>query len=327
MSEQALDRVARALDLIPYILKHQGVSIKDLAKVFNTTSKEIARELSLLHLCGLPGYSHLELLDLSYDDPESVEVLEPQVLDRPRKLSKSETIAILLGLDQLALLSKDESVRQEILDLRARISQSLSSTFDGVTVAQSPNMQSEFITEILAAIAQRRAIHFGYISGGVNQPSEREVAPLALEQTREHSYLEAIDLGLGERRTFRLDRIVNLVAGQELTDELLASHNSTGRTNEGVRSSQSPQVKVSPLIKVSPIKAGKLFVEDNRRIVESNEISGDSCLIQLTSVNSDWILRTLIGLDATVEVLAPADLNREVQVVAQTILNGYDSTT
>ena len=44
MSESALDRTARALDLVPYLLEHQGISISELAQVFGVSEKQINAE-------------------------------------------------------------------------------------------------------------------------------------------------------------------------------------------------------------------------------------------------------------------------------------------
>ena len=46
MSDTAAVRALRTMDLIPYILEHPGISISQLAKVFNVTEKEIEKELN-----------------------------------------------------------------------------------------------------------------------------------------------------------------------------------------------------------------------------------------------------------------------------------------
>ena len=64
MSESALERTARALDLIPYLLEHQGASVAELAARFSVTELQITQDLTMLHMCGLPGYTPLELMDM-----------------------------------------------------------------------------------------------------------------------------------------------------------------------------------------------------------------------------------------------------------------------
>ena len=65
--ETGLARTARLLDLVPYLTTHQGIAISELAKTFNATVKEITDDLNTLWMCGLPGYTPLELIDLEFE--------------------------------------------------------------------------------------------------------------------------------------------------------------------------------------------------------------------------------------------------------------------
>ena len=59
MKETALDRVSRALNLIPFIAANPGLSILQIAERFDSTPAQISKDLTLLHMCGLPVYTHL----------------------------------------------------------------------------------------------------------------------------------------------------------------------------------------------------------------------------------------------------------------------------
>ena len=100
MSESALDRTARALDLVPYLLEHQGISIAELAQVFGVSEKQINDDLILIHMCGLPGYTPLELIEMYYEDGY-VTVSDPQSLKKPRSMTSSEITSLLVSLDLL----------------------------------------------------------------------------------------------------------------------------------------------------------------------------------------------------------------------------------
>ena len=62
-----LARTARLLDLVPYINTHQGIALKDLAKHFEVTPAQMNADLTTLWMCGLPGYTHLELMNLDFE--------------------------------------------------------------------------------------------------------------------------------------------------------------------------------------------------------------------------------------------------------------------
>ena len=57
----------RLLALVPYISAHQGIAIADLANAFDVTTSQMSADLTTLWMCGLPGYTALELMDLSFE--------------------------------------------------------------------------------------------------------------------------------------------------------------------------------------------------------------------------------------------------------------------
>lgn len=100
MSDTAAVRALRTMDLIPYILEHPGISINQLSKIFNVAEKEIEKDLQLAFMCGLPGYTPYELIDLTYEEGV-VSIIDPQVLNKPRNFSSNERVVIALGLEIL----------------------------------------------------------------------------------------------------------------------------------------------------------------------------------------------------------------------------------
>ena len=76
MVDNAANRALRTMDLIPYILENPGVSIIKLAKQFSVTEKQIESDLQLVFMCGLPGYTPYELIDLIFEDGV-VSIIDP----------------------------------------------------------------------------------------------------------------------------------------------------------------------------------------------------------------------------------------------------------
>ena len=150
MSESALDRTARALDLVPYLLEHQGISIAELAQVFGVSEKQINDDLILIHMCGLPGYTPLELIEMYYEDGY-VTVSDPQSLKKPRSMTSSEITSLLVSLDLLKSVRSD-SISDEIEALKIKLKSSLSFENPYVVVVDSKN--SEMVEKIEAAIVK-----------------------------------------------------------------------------------------------------------------------------------------------------------------------------
>ena len=97
MVDTAAVRALRSMDLIPYVLENPGVSIAELSARFSVTQAQIESDLQLVFMCGLPGYTPYELIDVAFEDGV-VSIIDPQVLDKPRKFSSNEIVVIALGL-------------------------------------------------------------------------------------------------------------------------------------------------------------------------------------------------------------------------------------
>ena len=95
-----LERTARLLDLVPYINSHQGISLKELANVFGVTQAQMTSDLTTLWMCGLPGYTPLELMDLDFESG-FVTIHNAETLSKPRSITFDEGVALVLGLDLL----------------------------------------------------------------------------------------------------------------------------------------------------------------------------------------------------------------------------------
>ena len=98
----------RLLALVPYISAHQGIAIADLAKAFDVTTSQMSADLTTLWMCGLPGYTALELMDLSFESG-FVTIRNAPTLKSPRTLNVEEVISLLLGLDLIKESLADNS--------------------------------------------------------------------------------------------------------------------------------------------------------------------------------------------------------------------------
>jgi predicted DNA-binding transcriptional regulator YafY len=316
MSETALDRVARSLDLIPYILSHPGSSLKELASVFNTSILQISKDLSLLHMCGLPGYSHLELLDINYEDPEFIEVSEPQVLDQPRKLSRQEAIALVLGLQRLQNLSHDEEMGASISNLIARIAGTLGDEELYVSLSENPPQSTKLIEAATRAIQSSETINISYTATETAEISEREIFPTAIEFHRGFGYLIALDCQKRQMRTFRLDRIVAFSSGNPFERSSLSEAEELNRQNVDP-TLPSERVHIELDFRALP------FIEDHQAIIESSLRTEEGYQIEVKPVNEEWLLRSLMGVPGKVRITNSSILSKRLRTMVEESLIGY----
>jgi len=293
MSESSLDKTARALDLVPYILEHQGISLEELARAFGISSKQIYEDLNLLFCCGLPGYSPLELIDMNFEDG-FVTVSDPQKFDRPRKLSKSETTALLIGLDVLSSISSPKLLR-DIQILKSKLMLALN-TINSTFIV--PGERSIYIEKIQDAIAGGLLLDIQYTSANSDAISTRTISPISITVQNGNIYLLAwCELAKAER-TFRLDRVSELEISSKPIKPITpkAEHKEFGEP-----------------IKLLVHNSAKRFIEENLASLKLIESDPAGKIVQLDGVKEEWILRTIRGYLGHIQVLAPQSLVDKLQ--------------
>jgi proteasome accessory factor C len=306
MNESALDRTARALDLVPYLLEHQGISIPELAEAFGVSEKQINDDLVLIHMCGLPGYTPLELIDMYYEDGY-VTVSDPQSFKKPRSMNKIEMTSLLVSLDLLKSLRTDD-VAKEIEALKLKLQENM--RFENPFVVVQNVENTEMVETIERAIAKSTLLRIDYASGTKDKTSVREILPIEIYVANGSTYLNAWCQSSKGDRTFRLDRI--------LSYEII----------EGSVSNQTRERNVEPFdsspIELLVSKAARNFIEDNRAIIGQIE-EGERLRIELNPIDREWLVRTILGFGGQIEVSKPKELALEVESRAREIKESYGS--
>ncbi|MEI8066064.1 MAG: WYL domain-containing protein [Actinomycetes bacterium] len=297
MSETALDRASRALDLIPFIVENPGISIEDLATVFGSTPKEITKDLNLLFVCGLPGYSPLELIDLSFDDGY-VSVIDAQTLDKPRKLSRREVFAVILGLEGMtSLRAQGDPLRAEIEELRSKLATLISGVNIKIASLKVGTTPTPFLSHIETSLRERTLLDITYLSGHRDTETQRTIRPNFLYVENGFIYLRAFCLTSHGERTFRVDRIIEL--------------ESKGQASALDFEKALPiKSEVFPTIEIGERSRG--FLEENRHLLEIPDDFSYPLATTIAVSDREWLLRTCLGQRGGVSILAPADLATEL---------------
>ena len=295
MSEAALERVARALNLIPFISKNPGLSVVEIALRFNSTPAQISKDLSLLHMCGLPGYSHLELIDIDFEDPQYVAVRDAQVLGKPRSLSQIELLTLVLGLQMLKELATSENEKVDITILQERLSGILNEELLRSISITDAVVESPLFTQISQAITHKQFLHIKYNSVSRDALSAKKIYPLEIYYHDGIGYLQAFEVEVDQVRTFRVDRIVELSLGE--VDVTFASSISPVSVDEAAMD-----------IEISMGRDGFFFLEKHNEIVTSFTETTNGYQIRLRVSAGEWIIRTLLSWRSQIIVESPAEL-------------------
>lgn len=297
--ESGLARTARLLDLVPYLTTHQGIAISELAQTFNTTVKEITDDLNTLWMCGLPGYTPLELIDLEFESG-FVSIRNAETLAAPRALDRAEALAIYLGLDLLSaeLSSSNQSLVAEITNLQEQLRSQLISA---PQVQIEASLKSGFRALILRAIRRRGWLEITYHSAANDQVSKRKVAPYELSESGSHEYLQGYCENAKAIRNFRADRIVEVV---EIADQVWPGSQVITK-----------EVAITYQVKIHASSRQVFEVLPQLRLGESTtRIQGFSAL---------WISRAILSLGGKVEAVEPSEVRAAVLHRARATLENY----
>ena len=298
-------KTARLLDLVPFITTHQGISIKELAKEFDVSTEELLDDLNTLWMCGLPGYTPLELIDLSFESGY-VSIRNAEILQKVRLLTKEELVVVAIGLDFLK-----ESIGQEREDLIAALDslQKKIKLLIGDITHASPTVDSAHRAIILRAVKERKDLEIDYHSLIRDELSTRRVTPIELGEDKGIEVLLAYCSKASGFRTFRLDNVKKVAlldvssSVSKSQDVAAALFTAKCRVNSRLRTTYERfRIETSPLTPLS--KDG---------------------VIEVTSFSQDWLVRNFMSTLANAEIIDPVDLIKRVGQKAQATLDLYSN--
>ncbi len=295
-----LERTSRLLDLVPYINTHQGISLVELAEVFEVSTDQMISDLTTLWMCGLPGYTPLELMDLDFESGY-VTIRNAPTLARPRSITHEEGVALVLGLD--VLRSGISSERIDLTEAIASLSQRIARLVNlPLALSASSNISQEVTTSVKDAIAHRSGLQISYHSLYKDEISSRVVLPLEILESQGYLYLHAYCFTALDFRHFRIDRI--------------QSAHSVEVEKPSTASPVNPE-KIGFSVKV--LRPTRDVAE---RFEESNLEAGT--VFKGSSFSQHWIARSVLASGGAVELLSPEEIRSELAKRAELILNRYE---
>jgi predicted DNA-binding transcriptional regulator YafY len=292
------------MDLVPYILENPGISTIDLAAKFSVTQKQIEKDLQLIFLCGLPGYTPYELIDLTFEDG-IVSIIEPQVLTKPRNFSSNEMVVIKLGLEILREINVNEPNK---LDKISTLLQKVHRETDQDSVLLAKEISSSpYYSVINTAISQRKQLSIEYQSVSKDQLSTRLIVPYNISMLNGNLYLSAYDMDRQSDRVFKLDLISKCEIGDRTESDL-------------VKSTSIDQI-VELMVDVRLTN----FIERNTSIIVDQRLTADGIKVTLKVNNLEWISRAVISYAPNITVISPIALSEMIEQRAKNLLNAYSS--
>ena len=303
MVENAALRAIRLLDLVPYIVAHPGISITELAKEFSISRDEVLKDLNLLFLCGLPGYTPLELIDISFDE-ESVVIRDPQNLAAPRNLNESEALIARIALAALEESTpKTSAAYLQIIALREKIAEAFSSSIPASAITFTLDKERATLEAIESAIKQELDLEMTYNNVTKDSSSKRSITPISIIAEDKRTLVSAYCHSAKALRTFNLAQI----------SEVSTKEGSTRTDLERLEDSRGSSAEV--IIKSEDSR----FLSENASSLK--ELS-KSCY-QIDIFQPEWIVRSVLAGADSLELAKPLELRAEIAERANRALLAY----
>jgi proteasome accessory factor C len=294
-----LERTARLLDLVPYISSHQGVSLKELSVVFGVTQAQMTDDLTTLWMCGLPGYTPLELMDLDFESG-FVTIHNAETLAKPRSITFDEGAALLLGLDLLrSSISPD---RSDLLMLIQQLSLRLSTLINlPSALSATPAANQQHTSEILQAIKSKSGVEISYHSLYRDELSTRRIYPIEVIESDGHQYLSSYCYTASDFRQFRIDRIQS--AQSFVIDAEIPSPKFEATSFTSSIEVIAPTREISERFKQDQLPVNSTF--------------------EFESYSQQWIQRAVIASGGGVSLQSPPEIRSSIAGMAQSMLDRY----
>ncbi len=315
----ATPRLARLLNLVPYLAARPGVTVGEVTELFGINEDELRKDLDLLFVCGLPGYDPGDLIEVSYSG-DRITLTNAAGIGRPLRLSPDEALALLVAARSLAAvpgLAERDSLDRALVKLQRACAPAVA---DAAGIAVQVEPEGETLAILREALRGTRRVHLVYHSAARDEVTERDVDPMRVMMVDGWWYLEGWCRRVEDVRLFRLDRVVE-VALLDVAAEVPAQAAPRDLAGGLFRPSADHALVV---IDVGP---GARWVADYYPCEATDELDDPAGWLRLSLRVADpaWLIRLVLRLGPQARVVAPAALVADVRTRAEQALAAYAS--
>ena len=306
-SSRTVTRLSRILALIPYVLDRQVVEVSEVIERFGYTRDQLTRDLDTIFVCGLPGYGPGDLME-AYIDEDEVIIDAADYFSKPPRLTPIEALGLLAaGMTVVGSGEGSPALESAVQKMSAVIMPEAATTFAIDVLDQSQN-----VGVLREAAAGGKVVRIVYRSVGREEITEREIEPwivfVMLGRWYVHGYCRLVE----DHRTFRVDRIRDLVVVEETFDP------PASVPEPGVGYVPSAD-DVTCVIDLEP---GARWVLEYYPVEVIKETSR-STRIRFSSPDAEVPARLLLRLGSDARIHEGAEVAARVRTIGETLLARY----
>jgi proteasome accessory factor C len=301
----------RLLAMVPWIAAQNGPTLVEVRERFGITEKELAADLEVMWLVGLPPYTPDALIDV-VQEGDRVWIHFADVFESPQRLTPDQAVALLTaGASVLALPGTEDggALARGVAKLAAVLGVDAEQVLD-----VDLGLGGADVLEVLrAGVSEHRSVHLDYYSFGRDARTERDVDPYLVHAEDGSLYVLGHCHLAGAERRFRVDRI----AAATLLDDTFEPPDTTAPAGVFQPDADDPRVELE-------LDASAAWVAEVYP-VEHVEVRPDGTLrVRLAVAAHAWFERLLVGLGPQVRVIdAPTSLADAGRRASARILDRY----
>lgn len=278
------------IKLLPWLVANNGASLSDVSKHFEISERHTLELIGQLVVTG-PSQAGGGLVDIDFEDSDSIFVSDAKSLDRPVKLSEFEAATLLGGLHYLEQFPN--LVDSEIVaGLIRKIQQALPNVDSPINVVTAPI--SEAISSVVTeAISSQLCIEIKYAGVTKDDLSVRVIDPVQTYSQDDFVYLKSWCRFSHAWRSFRMDRILEATLGDDSID--------IPAQDEPLEAKR----EYSAVIELDKAYYGQL---DQVDIVNFKEYMWHAVEVELRVYSRDWLVSMILASGGRVKAVSPPDL-------------------
>lgn len=315
MPEEAPVQVARILAMASWIMDNPGHNVRQIAQHFGRSSRQVRRDLEYMGQIGDSMIDRSYGLDWDLYETEGVVLLRGSLTPSLPKLTPAEAAALLVALRALAPYlseSEEEVLLSTAAKLASRASQDEGETQNSSEVihleqesSNSPDAQQKIsaqnVIDLRYAIDELREVSFNYL--GADDSYSRCVYPLGLKHLSTGWILDAWDPTRETHRSYRVDRMNNLVIGEK-------------RPRVSIPSEPAPST-----LTLTISANARWICEDFECTLISEDAEMITCSLPIW--NEEWIIALLCDISADI-IECPSEWMQRVSDYAQSAMKIWE---
>lgn len=308
-SPKTAKRLNRILAMLPWVIANAGASVDDVCERFGYSRRDLAADLDLVFVCGLPGYGPGDLM-VAYIDEDEVVVELADYFANPVRLTPPEALSLLAS--GMALMSTGQA--PPALETAVKKLQTAVLGVDDETLVVDL-AEPPLVAELRNAAANGEVVGIVYTALASGKTSERDVEPWVVFTTMGNWYLRGMCRSAQAERVFRIDRIRELAA--------------TGESFAVTEHSASPEIGYTPgeedVRAVIRLREYARWVADYYPVeVVSDDESG--LTVRFSASDASVVARLLLRLGKSAELVDGAEVHQSLDEMRARVLARYGVT-